>query len=407
MNNRNNRVSELFQKYLSNEATEAQRQEFLEYVDDPLYKEQIKQLLSGSFENQTEVDGLNEDGRNRVLNQIFNEEKPQSNKTKRYRLWLRLPVRQAGIAAAALILIALSFGLYFYSGPDRTTQYAIRNTKQDIAPGGNKAILTLADGRKISLTDATNGALAEQSGIRITKTGDGQLVYEVRHLEGGRTERSLPAVEMTYNTIETPKGGRYQVRLPDGSNVWLNAASKLTFPSSFITHKSRMVELSGEAYFEIAKDKEHPFIVKTYNQVVEVFGTQFNINSYVDEPDVKTTLLEGSIKVSENKGIDKVLKPGQQSTITSSGLKVENVDIDLAVAWKNNQFVFESDDIQYIMRMIARWYNVEVEYVGAIPKNKFGGAVSRFENVSEVLKSLESTGRVKFKIEGRRILVSK
>lgn len=311
------------------------------------------------------------------------------------------------ISAAAAIIICIGVGLYYFPEERISNPIVKRVTENEIIPGGNKAVLTLANGEKISLTDADNGTLAEQAGIKVVKTTDGQLVYEVRHLEGGRTERSLPAVEMTYNTIETPKGGRYQVRLPDGSNVWLNAASKLTFPSSFITHKSRMVELSGEAYFEIAKDKEHPFIVKTYNQVVEVFGTQFNINSYVDEPDVKTTLLEGSIKVSENKGIDKILKPGQQSTITSSGLKVENVDIDLAVAWKNNQFVFESDDIQYIMRMIARWYNVEVEYVGAIPKNKFGGAVSRFENVSEVLKSLESTGRVKFKIEGRRILVSK
>ncbi len=311
------------------------------------------------------------------------------------------------ISAAAAIIICLGVGLYYFPEEGISNPIVKRVTENEIIPGGNKAVLTLANGEKISLTDADNGTLAEQAGIKVVKTTDGQLVYEVRHLEGGRTERSLPAVEMTYNTIETPKGGRYQVRLPDGSNVWLNAASKLTFPSSFISHKSRMVELSGEAYFEIAKDKEHPFIVKTYNQVVEVFGTQFNINSYVDEPDVKTTLLEGSIKVSENKGIDKILKPGQQSTITSSGLKVENIDIDLAVAWKNNQFVFESDDIQYIMRMIARWYNVEVEYVGAIPKNKFGGAVSRFENVSEVLKSLESTGRVKFKIEGRRILVSK
>ena len=306
------------------------------------------------------------------------------------------------ISAAAAIIICIGVGLYYFPEERISNPIVKRVTENEIIPGGNKAVLTLANGEKISLTDADNGTLAEQAGIKIVKTTDGQLVFTIL------SDKQQDLYDKNqYNTIETPKGGRYQVRLPDGSNVWLNAASKLTFPSSFISHKSRMVELNGEAYFEIAKDKEHPFIVKTYNQVVEVFGTQFNINSYMDEPDVKTTLLEGSIKVTENKGIDKILKPGQQSTLTSSGLKVENVDIDLAVAWKNNQFVFESDDIQYIMRMIARWYNVEVEYVGVIPKNKFGGAVSRFENVSEVLKSLESTGRVKFKIEGRRILVSK
>ncbi len=354
------------------------------------------------------TDALSEEDRVLLKNELKNAIKKNiaASQQGRIKSGKRNVIRWT-ISAAAAIIICIGVGLYYFPEERISNPIVKRVTENEIIPGGNKAVLTLANGEKISLTDADNGMLAEQAGIRITKTADGQLVYEVRHLEGGRTERSLPAVEMTYNTIETPKGGRYQVRLPDGSNVWLNAASKLTFPSSFITHKSRMVELSGEAYFEIAKDKEHPFIVKTYNQVVEVFGTQFNINSYVDEPDVKTTLLEGSIKVSENKGTDKILKPGQQSTITSSGLKVENVDIDLAVAWKNNQFVFESDDIQYIMRMIARWYNVEVEYVGAIPKNKFGGAVSRFENVSEVLKSLESTGRVKFKIEGRRILVSK
>lgn len=306
------------------------------------------------------------------------------------------------ISAAAAIIICIGVGLYYFPEERISNPIVKRVTENEIIPGGNKAVLTLANGEKISLTDADNGTLAEQAGIKIVKTTDGQLVFTILS-----DKLQNPYDKNQYNTIETPNGGRYQVRLPDGSNVWLNAASKLTFPSSFISHKSRMVELNGEAYFEIAKDKEHPFIVKTYNQLVEVFGTKFNINSYVDEHDVKTTLLEGSIKVTENKGIDKILKPGQQSTLTSSGLKVENVDIDLAVAWKNNQFVFESDDIQYIMRMIARWYNVEVEYVGVIPKNKFGGAVSRFENVSEVLKSLESTGRVKFKIEGRRILVSK
>lgn len=306
------------------------------------------------------------------------------------------------ISVAAAVIIFIGVGLYYFPKESNTNPMAKSIPKSEILPGGNKAILTLANGKKISLTDADNGTVAEHAGIKIVKTTDGQLIYTILS-----DQKQVPSDENQYNTIETPKGGRYQVRLPDGSNVWLNSASKLTFPSSFITHKSRMVELNGEAYFEIAKDKEHPFIVKTYNQVVEVFGTQFNINSYVDEPDVKTTLLEGSIKVSKNKGINKILKPGQQSALTSNGFKIENVDTEQAVAWKNNQFVFESDDIQYIMRMIARWYNVEVEYVGEIPNSRFGGAVSRFEDVSEVLRSLESTGRVKFKIEGRRVLVSR
>lgn len=380
----------ILEKYQSGIATK----EEIEFLDAYYEAFGMRKNYTDSLD-ESRYQLLKDDLRNSVSVKIQNIHKPKSGMFN----WGTI---RLALSAAAMIAI-VGYWVFDYSQPHDITGDAevLQMDNDDILPGGNKAFLTLANGKRISLTDASNGTLVEQSGIKIEKTTDGQLVYTVLS-----DRETLPA-ENLYNIIETPKGGRYQIRLPDGSNVWLNAASKLIFPSSFITHKSRMVELNGEAYFEIEKDKDHPFIVKTYNQVVEVFGTEFNINSYVDEPDVKTTLLEGSIKVIENKGNDKILKPGQQSTLTSSGLKVENVDSDLAVAWKNNQFVFESDDIQYIMRMIARWYDVEVEYVGPIPKNKFGGAVSRFENVSEVLKSLESTGRVKFKIEGRRILVSK
>ena len=302
------------------------------------------------------------------------------------------------VAAAVIIII----GIYYFPKGSNPNPIAQQFPKSEIVPGGNKAILTLPNGKKISLTDVGNGTLAEQAGVKIIKTTDGQLVYTILS-----DQKQVLFDQDQYNTIETPKGGGYQVRLPDGSNVWLNSASKLTFPSSFSAFKNRMVELNGEAYFDVASDKSHPFIVKTINQEVEVLGTQFNINSYVDEPGVKTTLLEGSIKITKDKGINKILKPGQQSTLISNEFKIEKVDTDQAVAWKRNQFVFENTDIHYIMRMISRWYNVEIEYVGEIPNSRFGGAVSRFEDVSEVLKSLELTGRVKFKIEGRRILVSR
>jgi len=324
------------------------------------------------------------------------------------------------ISAAAAIIIFIGVGLYYFPEERISNSIVNQTAKSEIVPGGNKAVLTLANGKKISLTDADNGMLAEQAGIRITKTADGQLIYTVSALS---PSGEMPKAEGGFNTIETPRGGQYQIILPDGTKVWLNAASSLKYPASFASLKERRVELKGEAYFEVVKAAglspsgggrgRIPFIVNTDKQEVEVLGTHFNVNAYTDEAAVKTALLEGSVKVYvpgtpsplERAGVR--LKPGQQSALTTNGIKVENIDTELAVAWKNNQFIFESDDIQYIMRMIARWYNVEVEYVGAIPKNKFGGAVSRFENVSEVLKSLESTGRVKFKIEGRRILVSK
>ncbi len=322
------------------------------------------------------------------------------------------------VSAAAAMLIITGLGLYFYY-PERNSLYQGSNSikkenlvtgkrdkvvqKAAIIPGGNKAVLTLANGRKISLTDISNGMLADEANVRITKIADGQLVYNILPDQQG-----ISTLKDQYNTIETPKGGRYQLQLPDGTKVWLNSASKLTFPSSFSSHENRKVELNGEAYFEVAKDKTRPFLVKTKMQDVEVLGTHFNISSYEDESVVKTTLLEGSVKIIGVNGSDKVLKPGQQSILTVDHILVESINTEqLGLAFKNDEFVFESNDIQYVMRMISRWYDVEVEYTGDIPGNKFGGAISKYENISEVLRSLESTGKVKFKIDGRRILVSK
>ena len=345
--------------------------------------------------NEKEKFILKHDLQNSLRENILVLESANSRQIKK--VFLR---RFFSVAAAVIVFCAL--GLLFYPKEVIVVAKNKAMVSSDIAPGGNKAVLTLANGQKIILTDADNGTLAKQAGVQITKTADGQLVYTVLD-----DSHSGSKANNQFNTIETPKGGQYQVRLPDGSNVWLNAASALTYPLSFASEKPRKVDLTGEGYFEIAKDQSRPFIVKTSTQEVEVLGTHFNINSYTDEPAVKTTLIEGRVKVSVIDGKDKILKPGQQSALTGSNMQITNIDPELAVAWKNSQFVFESDDIRYIMRMVSRWYNVEVEYVGPVPDSKFGGAVSRFENVSEVLKSLESTGRVKFKIEGKRIIVTK
>ncbi len=351
---------------------------------------------------------LKEDLKNSIIENISTYRKATIQKGKR-------KIYKWSISVAATLVIC---GLWFFYYPQKIESYQVIKSvkkdssiiskaevapKDDIVPGGNKAVLTLANGKKINLTDVNIGTLAEQSNVQITKIADGQLVYNVL------SDQKVIDDQMNQNnTIETPRGGRYQMRLPDGTNVWLNSASRLTFPSSFSSLSKRKVELSGEAYFEVAKDKSRPFVVKTILQEVEVLGTHFNISSYEDESSVKTTLIEGSVKIVAKNGSDKILKPGQQSVLTADNITVENIsEGQQALAWKNDQFVFESNDIQYVMRMISRWYNVEVEYVGTIPENRFGGAISKFENISEVLKSLESTGRVKFKIEGRRILVYK
>lgn len=310
------------------------------------------------------------------------------------------------ISAAAAVMLILSTGLYFYLNRTETKVTQVKKPaapKHDILPGGNIAVLTLADGTRINLDNANTGTIAEQAGIKISKRSDGQLIYTIASTPvAGRSQ-----TKDVYNTIETPMGGEYQVNLPDGTRVWLNAASSLHYPASF-DGRERRVKLSGEAYFEVAANKAKPFLVESKGQLVEVLGTHFNINSYTDERTVKTTLLEGSVKVSIP-GISafNFIKPGQQASVHRSGssISVANIDVEEAVAWKNGYFTFSDEDIQSIMRQVSRWYNVEVVYKGTIPSESFGGNVSKSKNISEILRILELTKVVHFKVEGRRVIV--
>ncbi len=307
-------------------------------------------------------------------------------------------------AAAAAIIIALGTSLYFYNSGSILKKQPVYAS--DATPGGNKAVLVLSDGRKISLTDIGNGDVAKQSGLLIQKTADGQLIYTVTG-EGVNSS----AEKQSFNTIETPKGGMWQIRLPDGTSVWLNAMSSLTYPLSFAESEKRVVELKGEAYFEVTKDKHHPFIVKTTKQEIEVLGTSFNVNSYADELSVKTTLLEGSIKVLPYQLVDNspsTLVPGQQLVLTATNATINNVDATDAIDWKNGYFVFNNERQESIMRKIARWYNVTVEYADSQAKDvMYYGSVSRFDKVSKVLGKFEQTGEVRFEIDKDKITVFK
>ncbi|WP_175635828.1 FecR family protein [Pedobacter ghigonis] len=320
---------------------------------------------------------------------------------------------QWGWAAAAVILLALGFGLYQFkntSKPEIPNVETLANN--DIKPGGNKAFLTLANGTKISLDDTQNGKIAEQQGVSITKTAKGELVYTAKNATA-----QFVAGKQQFNSIETPKGGQYQINLPDGTKVWLNAASSLKYPTSF-ANTGREVQLTGEAYFEVAKKTAHgqrvPFSVKNEKQVVEVLGTHFNINSYDNEDNTKTTLVEGSVRVTPVSGtgnlavLAKVLKPGEQSVLKGASVKVSEVDTEEAMAWKEGLFMFDDEDLESIMRKVSRWYNVEVVFKDKSLLTKgFSGTVSRFGNASQVLRKIEETGSVHFKIEGRRIVVMK
>ena len=332
---------------------------------------------------------------------------PQTVETRRTPAIHRLPWRLVG-GVAALLCIAVTLFYFIRSDEEKrnVSHLAEENGAAHILPGGNIATLTLADGRVIKLNEAGIGNLTDEGGSRIVKSADGLISYETA---GG----VAAAGETAYNAINTPKGGEYRIILPDGTKVWLNAASSLRYPTSFTGNK-REVELTGEAYFEVAKSnmRKSPFIVKTKNQTVEVLGTHFNINAYADSETVKTTLLEGRVKVSvmesgQQGGFHRMLNPNEQAATTwgSNQIQVTSVDPINAVAWKNGYFAFDNDNITDVMSTIARWYDIEVDYEGDTTGKVFGGTISRFESFEKLLQTIGLTGTIQFKIKGRRVTV--
>ncbi|SMC55357.1 FecR family protein [Pedobacter africanus] len=306
----------------------------------------------------------------------------QKNKTPlagKFALWLKI----SGIAAT---LTAAVFGFYLMKKPGTSVRYA-----NDISPGKNTAILTTADGKVINLNDAKTGIVVEAA----------KLVYN----DGTKVQIGDSSMIGRENmNVSTPRGGQFQIVLSDGTRVWLNSASYLRFPRSFGHLTERRVELSGEGYFEVAKDKLHPFIVNVDGQEARVLGTHFNINSYQENKAIKTTLLEGSLMVT-GKNNKVILKPGQQSVLTPGQLNVGSADLEAAVSWKKGYFYFNDEKITEVMSTISRWYDIDVNYEGEISREGFTGAISRFTNISDVLIMLEGTGAVRFKIEGRRVTV--
>jgi transmembrane sensor len=304
---------------------------------------------------------------------------------KSKRLWPR-------IAAAASILLLLSFGAYFVIYKHQVPSQKI--AQKDIAPGSNSATLTLGNGKTIVLNGKQNGQLAVQGNMLVNKTAGGLLKYKAIAGAGN---------EVMVNTVTTKRKEQYSVVLSDGTTVWLNAASSIKYPTVF-TGKNREVEITGEAYFEVVHDKAKPFRVVSNGQTVEVLGTHFNINSYDDEQTVKTTLLAGSVRIIANSNL-KILKPGQQSTVQGNTINLSDVDVDEVVAWKEGYFEFADTDIQSVMRQISRWYDVDIQFEGLVTRETFTGRISRFRNISQVLKIVEASKSVNITIQGRRIMI--
>ena len=386
--NKDRKYLELAEKWLNNTITPHEEIEFSEWYNA---NQDNVVMLSAAFAENEEI------LRNRILQNIqYRKEKDDKViSLRRYSF-----IRVAAAAAAILILLTGGAWYYFYQKPEAGITKNNSDTdrfKNDIDPGSDKAVLTLADGSEIILDNAQTGTLTQQGNTKIILLDAGQLAYN--------THGTKANGEVLYNTISTPKGGQYQIVLADGSKVWMNAASSLRFPTAF-AGKQRNVELTGEAYFEVAKNAAMPFNVQVNDLNVQVLGTHFNVMAYNDENVIKTTLLEGAVKVTKGT-VAGLLKPGQQAKMDkdAGNIKIATADVEETMAWKNGLFLFNNDDIKTIMRQISRWYDVNISFEGNIPAKNFTWQISRNTNVSQVLKMLELTKEVHFKITGKNIVV--
>ncbi|SFA52694.1 FecR family protein [Pedobacter suwonensis] len=387
-------ISRFIRDYLHNKLNEKQKAQLETWY-------LLKAEENKSVDSPIEYEKLEAKIWNKILSDVSQTEAELPKVQKLNRPYKRI----ISIGIAASILLIAGIGYLTLKNNDTTPDRFVIAKKYDLPAGTDKAILTLSDGKVIDLNKDAVGKIATEAGIEITKAADGTLVYKT--LNTGKSDG--------FNTITTPIGGQYAVILPDGSKVWLNAGSSLKYPTAFAA-SGRNVTLTGEGYFEVAHmegtKRRMPFTVtvlknQTQSEKVEVLGTHFNINAYADEPFINTTLLMGSVKVALSNNKTTLLKPGQLARLSNENIQVQQADTEMAVAWKNGEFVFR-EDLRSAMRKVARWYDVEIVYDETAPENlMLGGWMSRGTNISEVLNHIQLTGKVHFKLEGRRVIVSK
>ncbi|RAJ87417.1 uncharacterized protein DUF4974 [Chitinophaga dinghuensis] len=389
-------LKDLWQQYLEDKLPPSELSELLEMLRKEDHPEVLLQSLDQALYGNAYTQMTDPEDKNRIFQSILQQAALQEEKTK------VVPMRKSftnwkAVAAAAVLLLTITASYRFLF--NRHTAELITSTdtrlRYDHPPGGNKAILTLADGSKVELDSATQGILAQQNGVNVLKQKNGEIAYDPQ------LQNSTATV---FNTVATPRGGQFQVMLPDGSHVWLNAASSIRFPTSF-TGAERKVELTGEAYFEVTQNPAKPFLVTVSGVVVKVLGTHFNINAYNDEPAVNTTLLEGSVLVA-HKGKEAIIKPGQQASVKEHIAIRDHVDIEALMAWKNGRFSYNEMDIQGIMRQISRWYDVEVVFEDNI-KDSYTMEISRNVPLSKLLKFMEISGGAHFEMKEKKIIVRK
>ncbi|REA63035.1 iron dicitrate transport regulator FecR [Dyadobacter luteus] len=388
------RLTYLFQKYYSGDASAEETDELMLLVRRAQGDQQLTDILKYAWENAAENHGFFSGNESETIfgNIIEHTSEQETISPLRKWYWWRY--------AAAAILILFGLGaLYKFNDKDIIQQKtaAAKEIPNDVEPGGNRATLTLADGSTILLDSASNGLLATQGSAKISKNSDGQLTYDAQ-VSGASADPNQ------INMLSTPKGGQYQITLPDGSKVWLNSYSSIRFPASFAQNE-RSVAITGEVYFEVKKDKRRPFKVQFHDSEIEVLGTSFNVTAYQDEPSSKTTLIEGSVSLG-SKSNRKKLVPGQQAAISNDGnIRTADVDVDEVIAWKKGLFYFRDESIEQVMKKASRWYDIQVEYQGSIPLRQFTGKVSMDVNISELLNMLSYAG-VNCKIENKKVIIT-
>ncbi|UEG51907.1 FecR domain-containing protein [Mucilaginibacter daejeonensis] len=387
MFNSTSRIPYLLQRYADSSCTRAELRELLQLLrqdDTPEGMDEAMWLMWEQLKAEEKVPGVDkEEIINNILHNIDTPALPQRHFT----------IQRWAIAAA--ILMFVSVGIFLLRSPNGVPSKVAYKKHQVILPGTNKAELILANGKKMILSDTHGSEITNDNGITTIRLDKNNIAYS-----GSLAPAS--AGRPVWNILSTPAGGQYQVTLPDGTQVWLNASSSLKFPVKF-GDSTRRVELTGEGYFEVAKNRANPFIVATARSEIKVLGTHFNVMAYSNEPTVNTTLLEGSVQVSKG-ALKRTLVPGQQSRVNTD-IQVAEVDADQSIEWKNGKFNFAHEKIPEIMRKIARWYDVQIIYRGKPTSEGFVGTVPRSRNLTEVLSTLESTGLVHFKVEERSVIV--
>lgn len=380
---------ELMEQFISGEISSEGKAMLLSMLDNPQYSEELNTILRENYDS-VEIPSISSKATEKFIKEL-GKKTESSQKTKESSVLELFNWRK--IAVAASVLVAIGIGtLVFLQKNNQSSVVVVSRGIEDKEPGKIGAILTLSNGSKIVLDSVGNGLLANQNNTIVSKK------------KGGVVYTATNGAQTVYNTMTTPRAHQYNLELSDGTKVWLNASSSITFPTSFAANERKVI-LTGEAYFEVAKDKKRPFRVSVNDMQVNVLGTHFNVNAYSDEDVVNTTLLEGSVLLTE-KNRKVLLRPGQQAQTEKSGSIIVKDDVNLeeVMGWKNGVFYFENASLQSVLRQVSRWYDVDVVFENGVPSRTFEGEIQRNLQLSQVLKILEKN-KVHFKIDGKILRV--